>query len=152
MPPLESEARNLIIGELDKIKNNGGNTNIFNVLKHAFTDLNDKKHEETLISVISDGNANQGPLIYSSDLLAYAKGESRLVKSTIENFGSRTFYFLGFQQKPSDVLNADLMNGLSKLTNGKFTLTKDPREFIDFSASIRAHVLRLVKQMQITAF
>jgi hypothetical protein len=149
---MESEARNLIIGELDKIKNNGGNTNIFNVLKHAFTDLKDMKSQESLIAVISDGNANQGPLIYSSELLAYAKGESSLVKSSNENFGSRTFYFLGFQQKPSDVLNGDLMNGLSKITNGKFTLTKDPREFIDFTASIRAHVLKIVKQIQIVAF
>jgi hypothetical protein len=151
MPALDSEERNLIVLKLDKIENNGGNTNIFNVLKHALTDFNDK-NKETLISVISDGNANHGPLITSSELLAYAKGESHLVKSSSEKFGLRTFYFLGFQQNPSDVLNADLMNGLSKITNGKFTLTKDPREFIDFTASIRAHVLRVVKQMQITAF
>jgi hypothetical protein len=159
MPEADSEERKNMLLALESIKNTGGNTNIFDVLNDAMKD-GKVKNEKTVIAMITDGLATTGNLMGSKDLLDFAQGvSSHLTSSLLEksktnaaNFYKRTFYSLGFQQKESDALNAELLTKLAKLTNGEFTLTKDPREFINFTASVRANILKIVHQLHVTAF
>lgn len=159
MPAADSEERKNMLLVVESIKNTGGNTNIFDVLDDAMKD-GEVNNEKTVIAMITDGLATSGYFTGSKDLLDFAQGNSTFrtshllgkSKTNSANFYKRTFYSLGFQQKESDALNAELLSKLAKLTNGEFTLTSDPREFINFTASVRANILKIVHQLHVTAF